>query len=179
MNGTQESPNMDKTQEKVTFFTTNLNYTIQIIPEKKGFDGEVPFVLPAKLIRFVGGNYSTEDEETIKLIRDSKPYRRGKITEAAKGEIMAQKTVRGAITSATMREEGGTEEKSQAAIMQEKGISVCDVPGCDYVAVKDFGGSKLRMHKIGKHRLGMRPTPKKDMSLAEQKIGLKELKIEK
>ena len=49
MNETQESPDMGKAQEKVTFFTTNLNYTIQIIPEKKGFDGEVPFILPARL----------------------------------------------------------------------------------------------------------------------------------
>ena len=150
----EESPNMDKAQ-RVMFFTTSLNYTIQIQPEKKGFDGEVPFILPARLIRFVGGHFVTEDEETIKLIRGSKPYRRGKITEADKREVIEQATVRGPITSASMRKEAGVEEKPQAMAMQEKGTRVC--PHCDYVATDDFSGRKMQGHKLGKHRIGMRP----------------------
>lgn len=184
MNGTEERPNTDNAPEKVTFFTTGLNYTIQIIPEKKGFDGEVPFILPARLIKFEGGHFSTDDEETIKLIRNCKPYRRGKITEERKKEVIEQQTVRGAITSATMRKEAGVEEKPQATAIQEKGISVCDVPGCDYAVKDDFSGKKLRMHKLGKHRLGMRPKPKapsKELAgeLAEAKKGLEELKVKK
>jgi len=151
----QESPITGKAPERVTFFTTSLNYTIQIVPEKKGFDGEVPFILPAKLIRFIGGNFSTEDEETIKLIRGCKPYRRGKITEERKKEVLKQETHRGTITSGTMKKEAGVEEKSQAMAIQEKGVNKCE--HCDYVAYDDFAGRKIRMHKLGKHRIGMRP----------------------
>ena len=176
MNG-QESPDMGKAPERVTFFTPgNLNYTIQIIPEKKGFDGEVPFILPAKLIKFEGGNFTTDDEETIKLIRGCKPYRRGKITEEAKAEVIEQETHRGAITSATMRKEAGVEEEPQAMAMKEKGISRC--PHCEFVAVDDFAGNKLRMHSMGKHRKGMRPNPKApSKELAEKLVGVKK-KIE-
>lgn len=179
MNATEERPNMDNAQERVTFFTTSLNYTIQIIPEKKGFDGEVPFILPAKLIKFEGGNFSTDDEEIIKLIRGCKPYRRGKITEERKKEVIEQETVRGAITSASLKKEAGIEEKSQATTMQEKGVRVCPVPGCDYISVKDFAGRKMNMHKMGKHRKGMRPKAKEAPSLAEAKKGLKEIEIKK
>ncbi len=167
-----EFPNTDKAQERVTFFTTSLNYTIQIVPEKKGFDGEVPFILPARLIRFVGGHFSTEDEETIKLIRGSKPYRRGKITEERKKEILAQPTIRGAITSATMREEAHIEKKPQAMTMAEKGTRAC--PDCDYVATDDFSGRKIQGHKMGAHRKGMRPKPKApSRELAEELAGAK------
>lgn len=184
MNETQESPDMGKTQERVTFFTTNLNYTIQIIPEKKGFDGEVPFILPAKLIKFEGGHYSTDDEETIRLIRNHKRYKKGRITEERKKEILEQKTHRGAITSATLKEEAGVEEKSETQTIQEGSIRVCDVPGCDYAVKDDFSGNKLRMHKLGKHRIGMRPKPKAPSKklageLAEAKKGLKELEVKK
>lgn len=185
MNGTEESPNTDKALERVTFFTPkNLNYTIQIVPEKKGFDGEVPFVLPARLIKFEGGHFTTDDEETIKLIRNHKRYKKGKITEEAKKEVITQETHRGAITSAMLKEEAGIKESPQATVMQEKGIRVCDVPGCDYVSVKDFVGKKMNMHKMGKHRKGMRPKPKAPSEelagkLAEAKKGLEEPEVKK
>jgi hypothetical protein len=182
MNETQGSPDMGKTQERVTFFTTNLNYTIQIIPEKKGFDGEVPFILPAKLIKFEGGHYSTDDEETIRLIRNHKRYKKGRITEERKKEILEQKTHRGAITSAILKEEAGVGEKSETQTIQEGSIRVCDFPGCDYAVKDDFSGNKLRMHRLGKHRLGMRPkAPSKKLAgeLAEAKKGLKELEVKK
>jgi len=167
---------MDKAQKRVIFFSTSLNCIYQIRPEKKGFDGEVPFVLPARLVKFEGGNYSTDDEETINLIRNCKPYRKGRITEEAKKEVLAaQKTVRGSITSAGLRKEAGVGEKPLAMAIQEKGISRCDVAGCDYVAEKDFAGKKIRMHKLGKHRIGMRPKPKEDLFT----IGKKEIKINK
>lgn len=177
-----ESPDMGKAPERVTFFTRNLNYTIQVTPEKKGFDGEVPFVLPAKLIKFEGGNFSTDDEEIIKLIRSHKRYRTGKITEERKKEVLAQDTVRGAITSATIREEAGEEKKPQTTVMQERGIRVC--PDCDYVSVGDFAGKKMNMHKIGKHRIGMRPNPKPPSEksageLAEAGKKIEETKVKK
>lgn len=172
----QESPIMDKAPETVTFFSTTLNYTLHVRSEKKGFDGEVPFIIPARLIRFVGGNYSTDDEELIKLIRNCKSYRNGKVTEEAKKEVLeAQKTHRGAITSGSMRKEAGVEEKAEAMALKEKGIGMCDVPGCDYIVKDDFVGNKLRMHKLGKHRSGMRPkAPSKKLAeeLAEAKKGL-------
>lgn len=185
----QESPNMDKAQKRVTFFSTSLNCIFQIQAEKKGFAGEVPFILPARLVKFEGGNYSTDDEETIELIRNCKPYRKGRITEEAKKEVLAaQKTIRGAITTTGLRKEAGLEEKPQATAIQEGGITRCDVPGCNYVAEKDFAGRKIRMHKIGKHRKSMRPKPKdeggdisfkKTPSLTEAKKGLKEIEIKK
>ena len=176
MNQEIERPNTDNAQKRVIFFSTSLNCMFQIQPEKKGFDGEVPFVLPARLIKFEGGNYSTDDKETIELIRNCKPYRKGRITEEAKKEVLAaQKTVRGPITSAGLRKEAGVEEKPQTMALQEKGVRACDVPGCDYVAEKDFAGKRIRMHKLGKHRIGMRPKPKEDLST----IGKKEIKIKK
>lgn len=180
MNQQIESPDTDKAQKRVTFFSTSLNCIFQVQPEKKGFDGEVPFVLPARLIRFEGGHYSTDDRETIELIRNCKPYRKGRITEEAKKEVLeAQKTVRGAITTAGLRKEVGLEEKPPTTAIQEGGITTCDVPGCGAVFEKDFAGRKVRMHKIGKHRKSMRPTSKKDSSLTEAKKGLKEIEIKK
>lgn len=192
MNG-QESPNMDKAQEMVTFFAMSLNYTLHLKAEKKGFDGEVPFIIPARLIKFGEGSYSTDDKEEIELIRKCKSYRNGKVTEEKKKEVLDdQKTHRGAITSATIKKEAGVEGKPPAMTIQEQGVRVCDVPGCDYAVKDDFSGNKLRMHKLGKHRIGMRPkvkidnggdiklslaTKKKDVSLAEAKKGAKELKI--
>ena len=177
MNETQESPNSDKAQERVTFFTPgNLNYTIQIQEEKKGFHGEVPFVLPAKLIKFEGGHFATDDEEVIKLIRNHRKYRKGRITEERKKEVLTQKTVRGSITSASIKEEAGGEKKPPAMTLKEMGISECD--HCDYVVKDDLSGKKMRMHKMGKHRLGMRPKPgapskKLAEELTEAKKGIK------
>lgn len=180
MNGTEESPNMDKAQETVVFYTPNLRYMLHLKPEKKAFRGEVLEIFPAKLIEFKNGQYSTEDEDEIRLIRATRQYKNHRIREFKPEEIKApQATIRGAISSKTIAKEAGIEEKPQAMAIREKGISVCDVPGCDYVAIKDFGGNKLQMHKMGKHRIGMRPKAKKDLSLAEAKKGLKELEIKK
>lgn len=178
---TQESPDMGKAPERVTFFTASLNYTIQIQEEKKGFHGEVPFVIPARLIKFEGGHFTTDDEEVINLIRNHKRYKKGRITEERKKEILEQQeTHRGAITSATIKEEAGVKEEPQAKAIEEKGVSKC--PHCEFVAVDDFSGRKLQGHKMGKHRKSMRPSPKapsKELgqSLAEAKEGLKTLEV--
>ena len=77
-----------------------------------------------------------------------------------------------------MEKEAGVEKKPEAQAIQEGSIRVCDVPGCDYAVKDDFAGNKLRMHKLGKHRIGMRPkAPSKE--LAEAKKGLKELGVKK
>ena len=158
----EESPNMDKAQERVTFITPSLRYTLHLETEHMERIGAQFVLTPAKLIRFEEGKYSTDDSRVINLIRACKPFRRGKIkeiTEAIKRTMAApvQETVRGAITSASLRKEAGVEEKPQAMAIQEKGIRMCDVPGCDYIVKDDFSGNKLRMHKLGAHRKGMRP----------------------
>jgi len=166
MNHVEESPVTDKAQERVTFITPSLRYTLHLKAERKGFDGNgILEVIPAKLIRFEEGKYSTDDPETIKLLRESKPFRRGKIKEitGAIREAMAapvQKTTRGPITSVAMHEEAGrVEEKPQALAIQEKGVTVCDIVVAGKVCGKtfedDFGGRKLKMHKIAAHRKGL------------------------
>jgi len=148
---------MNKAQERVIFFTTALNYTFQVKPERKGFDGEVPFILPARLIKFEGGHYSTDDKETIELIRNCKQYRRGKITEEAKKEVLAaQETHRGAISTTSLRKEAGVAEKPQAIAFREKGVTVCDFVKdgkvCGKTFENDFGGRRLSMHKVAHRR---------------------------
>jgi len=203
----QESPNMDKAQERVTFITPSLRYTLHLETEHMERIGGQFVLTPAKLIRFEEGKYSTDDLEEIKRIRACKPFRRGKIkeiTEVIKKAMAApvQKTVRGAITSTSLKKEAGVEEKSQGTRLREMGITECPESGCDYVVRNDLSGKKMNMHKIGKHRLGMRPKPKeasggievpkeegakegsnlslqKNSSLGEAKKGLKELKVEK
>ena len=183
MNGTEESPNMDKAQETVVFYTPSLRYMLHLKAERKMFRGEVPEVIPAKLVEFKDGRYSTDDEDEIRLIRATGAYKRNRIREFKPGELKAsQETIRGPISSKTISREVGIKEKSLAIAIQEKGIGICDVPGCDYIVKDDFAGNKLRMHKMGKHRIGMRPKPKapsKELAeeLAEAKKGLKELKV--
>lgn len=166
MNQEIESPNTDKAQERVTFITPSLRYTLHLETEHMERIGGQFKLTPAKLIRFEEGKYSTDDLEEIKRIRASKPFRRGKIkeiTEAIKKVMAApiQETVRGAITSTVMREEAGVKEKPLAMAIKEGGITVCDVvvdgKVCGAIFEKDFAGRKLNMHKIGKHRIGMRP----------------------
>ncbi len=174
MNG--ESPDTGKAQERVTFFTTSLNYTIQVEEEYYKQAGRQMIQFPARLVKFEGGHFTTDDEKLIDLIRGSKPYRRGKITEEAKAEVIAQETHRGAITSATVRKEAHVEEKAPGMVMAEKGARAC--PDCDYVATDDFSGRKLQGHRMGKHRKGMRPNPKapsKEFAeeLTEAKKGIK------
>jgi hypothetical protein len=125
--------------------------------ERKMFRGEVPEVIPAKLVEFKDGRYSTDDEDEIRLIRATGAYKRNRIREFRPGELKAsQETIRGPISSKTISREVGIEEKSPAMAIQEKGINKCE--HCDYVAYDDFAGRKIRMHKLGKHRIGMRPT---------------------
>jgi len=185
----QESPNMDKAQERVTFITPSLRYTLHLETEHMERIGGQFVLTPAKLIRFEEGKYSTDDLEEIKRIRACKPFRRGKIkeiTEVIKKAMAApvQKTVRGAITSTSLKKEAGVEEKSQGTRLREMGITECPESGCDYVVRNDLSGKKMNMHKIGKHRLGMRPNPKapsKELTeeLTEAKKGIKEIKVEK
>jgi len=151
----QGSPITGKTSEAVTFFTTSLNYTVQVEEEIIKQVGKLLTTIPARLVKFEGGHFRTDNAKLIELIRGCKPYRRGKITEADKREVAIQETHRGAITSATIKKEAGEEEKPQAMVMAEKGTRTC--PDCDYVSTDDFSGRKMQGHKMGKHRLGMRP----------------------
>jgi len=167
MNHVEESPNTDKTQERVTFITPSLRYTLHLKAERPGFtEHGVLHVIPARLIKFEEGKYTTDDPETIKLLRESKPFRRGKIKEITEAmrEAMAapaQITTRGPITSVAMHEEAGkVEEKPQVQAIQEKGVTVCDVvvegKVCGKTFEHDFGGRKLKMHKIAAHRTGIK-----------------------
>ena len=153
-----ESPNMDKAQETVIFYTPSLRYMLHLKAERKMFRGEVPEVIPAKLVEFKDGRYSTDDEDEIRLIRATGAYKRNRIREYKPEDLKTpQATIRGAISSKTMAAEAGVEKKPPAMTIREQGIRVCDVPGCDYAVKDDFSGNKLRMHKLGKHRIGMRP----------------------
>jgi len=167
MNHVEESPNTDKTQERVTFITPSLRYTLHLKTERPGFSEHgVLGVIPSLLIRFEEGKYSTNDPEIIKLLRECKPFRRGKIREITDTikkamEAPVQETIRGPITSAAIHEEAGkVEEKPQVQAIQEKGVTVCDVvvegKVCGKTFEHDFGGRKLKMHKIAAHRTGIK-----------------------
>jgi hypothetical protein len=180
MNETEESPNMDKAQETVVFYTPSLRYMLHLKAERKMFRGEVPEVIPAKLVEFKEGRYSTDNEDEIRLIRATGAYKRNRIREYKPENLkVPQQTIRGAISSKTISKEAGVEEKPQVTALREMGISECPESGCDYVVRNDLSGNKMRMHHLGKHRISMRPKSKKDLSLAEAKKGLKELKVEK
>ena len=171
-----ESPDTDKAQERIVFYTPSLRYMLHLKAERKMFRGEVPEIIPAKLVEFKEGRYSTDDEDEIRLIRATGAYKRNRIREYKPEDLKApQQTIRGAISSKTISREAGIEEKQETMKLKEKGVSVC--PDCDYVATDDFAGRKLQMHRMGKHRVGMRPkAPSKKLTeeLAEAKKGLEE-----
>lgn len=153
--------------EKVTFISfNNRAYLLQVKPERKYFRGEVLEVMPAKLIEFAGGRYSTDDPEEIKLIRDSKAFRKGRVREAGRSEEgitgtpkkhteeikqKEQSTVRGMITADRLHAEAGLNVKPEGMARLAEKSTKCDFPGCGKIFEDDPHGKKLRMHQMS-HR---------------------------
>jgi len=148
--------------ETVSFMSKDARLQIQFKPEKKGFNqfNQVE-TLPWEPIVFVDGRFKTDDPEKIEFLRKSDAVRLKRVievTEEDKQNISMnppQATTRGPVSTGDLNKEAGTKEiPSPGVKMEEGGMNPCDVPGCAYVAEKDFRGNKLRMHKLAKHGIG-------------------------
>ena len=146
----------------VSFMSKDARLQIQFKPEKKGFNefNQVE-VMPWEPIVFVDGRFTTDNPEKIAFLRKSPAVRQGRVIEVTEEDKQSvsmnppQKTTRGPVSSADLKEEAGFKEPpAPGTTMQEIGTVYCDVVGCDYCADRDFRGNKLRMHKLAKHGIG-------------------------
>lgn len=145
--------------QTATFVSKGSNrYSLQIKPEGKSFKGEEVVTWRAEMVSFEGGVFKTDDQEMADAIRNTDAFKKGRVFELKVGEeepvAQKSKTVRGAISSGTLKEEAGVRAESEKLSFKEKKVTKCDVPGCGKTFENDFYGRKLRMHKLQHRRWG-------------------------
>ena len=146
--------------EEIIFVSKGSNrYSLHVKKEQKAFGQDHNVVtFPAEMIKFEGGVFKTSDPEKIEIIRATEAFRNGRVFELPKGmaepQLERPKTHSGAISTKTLKDEAGIEEKDQALKLQEGGLSICDICNPPAEFPGDFTGQKLRMHKIHAHGIG-------------------------
>jgi hypothetical protein len=157
-------------------------YSLQIEPEgTKDLGGKV-VPIPAVVIAFEGGTYSTSDPKRIEAIRETEAFKAGRVFQLAMGEEAPKQKlpdyIRGAISTKSIHKEADVEEPADPAMsLKEKGISKC--LECPKEFTEDYSGAKLRGHMIS-HRRGknpLKPTRKDVQSMVEAKKTAEEIKI--
>lgn len=151
--------------ESVTFHSPYTRLSIQVKPERKGFYGEQPFIIPAVLAQFDNGNYTTSDPEIIEALRMSPAYKRHEIFEINAENPKppnpdAQKVFRGPVGTDQLHGEIGK-------IPQKQPGSKCPVPTCGKEFLNDLAGKKLRMHMVS-HRMAESRAAEKAVSVEEK-----------
>lgn len=130
-------------------------YSLQIEPEGKQVRGNEVFPIPAVVIAFEGGTYSTDDQRRIDAIRSTEAFKAGRVFEMPVGEKPPRPQpvgyVRGAVDTKSIHKEAGVEEPIDPGLsLKEKGISKC--PECSKEFTQDYSGTKLRGHMISHRR---------------------------
>jgi len=147
--------------KKTIFFSVAQNLRLHIKPEKQvvGVNGMLDYI-PAKTVRFVNGEYVTEDPEEIELIRKTEAYRRKRIGELTSDDkesvAIAQEVIeeverrrtekkgkRGAIDTNTLK--GKPSITVAEKNLKAKTVTKCDICGKEFE--NDLTGRKLRTHK--------------------------------
>ena len=145
--------------ESVTFVSKGSNrYSLQIVPENKVPDsfGVLHTLSIAKILNFEGGVFRTKNKEEIEAIRKTEAFENGRVFELPSGEKPPEKkkveVIRGPMSSKTIHQEAGVKEPvDQGLSLKEKGSTECG--DCGKQFQEDYRGAKLRMHKIGAHRV--------------------------
>ena len=130
-------------------------YSLQIEAEGKQVRGNEVFPIPAVVIAFEGGTYSTDDQERIDAIRSTEAFKAGRVFEMPIGEKPPRPEpvgyVRGSLNTKSIHEEAGVEEPVDPALsLKEKGISKC--LECPAEFTEDYNGRKLHGHMISHRR---------------------------
>jgi hypothetical protein len=133
-------------------------YSLQIAPEKPFFDANhVGHVIPARVISFENGRYSTTDPVVIEAIRNSNSYKQKMIVEVTEADRdmfrlkSEQRVLRGPVGTASLRGEPDAVHPVTAK-PADKYRSKCDVPGCGKEFKNDIGGKALRLHMMWHRR---------------------------
>jgi hypothetical protein len=150
--------------EPVTFHSPYIRLSIQVKPERKGFYGEQPFIIPAVIAQFDNGNYTTADQDIIEALRKSPAYKRHEVFEINAETPKppnpdAQKVFRGPVGTDQLHGEIGKQTQKQPG-------SKCEV--CNKEFPNDLGGKGLKMHMVG-HRLQESNRAKKEGVSVEEK----------
>lgn len=130
-------------------------YSLQIKPEGKQVRGNEVIPIPAVLVAFEGGTYSTSDQEEIDVIRNTEAFKAGRVFEVPVGERPPKPELpsysRGAIDTKSIHEEAGVDEPEEPGLsLKEKGISKCTE--CPAEFTDDYNGRKLHGHMISHRR---------------------------
>jgi len=143
-------------EQTVEFHVMSRRFSIQVVPEKKGFDSfGVLSTIPARIISFEDGRYTTDDPAIIEAIRKSSSYKTKKIIEITEADRDAfrpkpeQQTIRGPISTASIQAEAGVKPDEKTAGLRV--TSSCKVCGKEFK--DDLGGKRVRLHEIS-HRRG-------------------------
>ena len=149
--------------EKVIFKSPYVRLQLQLRPERKGFHGEQPFIIPAVIAEFVNGQFEAEDPDMIAAIKATPAFKNNDVWELtadlANLSPPAQKVFRGAISTAQFDEEAGKLKTKSSG-------SPCEVCGKEFA--EDFAGKKKKMHMVG-HRLQESNRVKKESVSMEEK----------
>lgn len=130
-------------------------YSLQIKAEGKQVMGNDVIPIPAVLVDFQGGTYSTDDQERIDAIRNTEAFKAGRVFEMPVGEKPPRPEpasyVRGAVDTKSIHEEAGVKEPEDPGLsLKEKGISKC--LECPAEFTEDYSGRKLHGHMISHRR---------------------------
>jgi hypothetical protein len=152
--------------EKVIFKSPYVRLQLQLRPERKGFHGEQPFIIPAVIAEFVNGQFEAEDPDMIAAIRATPAFKNKDVWELtadlANLAPPAQKTFRGAVSTSHFDEEAGNLKPKNAG-------SACETCGKEFP--DDLGGKKKKMHQVG-HRLAESRARSREAAVSvEEKAG--------
>lgn len=130
-------------------------YSLQIKPEGKQVIGNEVIPIPAVLVAFEGGTYSTSDQKEIDVIRSTEAFKAGRVFEVPVGEKAPKPKLpsytRGALDTASIHKEAGAKEPEESGLsLKEKGISKCTE--CPKEFTEDYNGRKLHGHMISHRR---------------------------
>lgn len=149
--------------EKVIFKSPYVRLQLQLRPERKGFHGEQPFIIPAVIAEFVNGQFEAEDPDMIAAIKATPAFKNKDVWELtadlANLAPPAQKVFRGAVGTAQLDEEAGK-------LKSKSGGPACEACGKEFP--DDLGGKKKKMHEVG-HRLAEYNKVKKETVSMEEK----------
>jgi len=149
----------------VTFRSIYLRYQLHLRPERLQpmADGGAT-TIPAHVVSFENGLYTSYDQAEIELIRKSRPYavekivfeeKEAEIETLKKAEEAKQKdqqtTIRGNLTTEKLHSEAGLSVPQSGMARLAERSTQCDVPGCGKIFEEDPHGKRLRMHQQ-KHR---------------------------
>jgi len=140
--------------ETITFASPYIRLRLQIdkFTEKKGFHGSDPFIMPARLIEFDNGQFTTDDPEIIAGIRATPAYKRHEIIELKPGDLAPAvekvRVIRGAISASDLNNDGPALQITERVAGTK--ATKCDVCGKEFPG--DLSGAKVRMHKISHRR---------------------------